>query len=132
MVLVVEVDGNGMTPLCFGGSGFGLPDAYNRIFILEGLVPVTCSFFMWKLLPDSPETATFLEKHEKEFIINRIATETGSGQGHVTNSDKIRMHHIWAGLKEWKVWAMIIVYWGNSVGVYGQVTPKKSTRSRSD
>jgi hypothetical protein len=70
----------------------------NRIFILEGLFPVAVSFVIWKLLPDSPETAHFLTKEEKEFIINRLAVETGSGQGRVTNADRIQPHHVWAGM----------------------------------
>jgi hypothetical protein len=69
----------------------------HRIFILEGLVPVAISFVIWKLLPDSPETARFLTKDEKEFIINRLAVETGSGQGRVTNADKIKPLHVFAG-----------------------------------
>jgi hypothetical protein len=77
---------------------------------------------MWKILPDSPETASFLTKREKEFVINRIAVDTGSGQGHVTNNDKIRPRHVIAAFKDWKIWVMIVVFWGNAVGVYGCVT----------
>jgi hypothetical protein len=74
---------------------------------------------MWKILPDTPETASFLTKREKEFVINRLAMDTGSGKGHVTNSDKIQKHHIMAAFKDWKIWAMIVVFWGNAIGVYG-------------
>jgi hypothetical protein len=74
---------------------------------------------MWKLLPDNPETCSFLAKHEKEFIINRIAVDTGTGRGRVTNNDRIHPRYIKAGLSDWKVWCMIIVSWGNSVGIYG-------------
>lgn len=91
----------------------------TRIFILEGLFPVAIAPAIWFVLPDSPEQAKFLKKDEKEFIINRIAVETGSGRGHVTNQDKINRHYIRAGLSDWKIWAMILVYWANSVGVYG-------------
>ncbi|KAF9533276.1 putative MFS transporter [Crepidotus variabilis] len=100
-------------------DGIGGRAGWQWIFILEGLVPCACAFFMWKVLPDSPETATFLEKHEREFIVDRIAAETGSGQGRVTNSDKIGLKHILAAFKEWKIWALIPVFWGNTVGVYG-------------
>jgi MFS family permease len=100
-------------------DGIGGRSGWQWIFILEGLVPCFCALWMWKLLPDSPETANFLEKHEKEFIINRIAAETGSGQGRVTNADKIRPHHIIDAFKDLKIWALIVVYWGNAVGVYG-------------
>ena len=100
-------------------DGVGGRSGWQWIFILEGLVPVIFSAFLWKLLPDSPETATFLEKHEREVLVNRLAAETGSGSGKVTNADKIRFHHVLNAFKEWKIWAMIVVYWGNSVGVYG-------------
>lgn len=76
---------------------------------------------IWKLLPDSPETARFLTKDEKELIINRLALETGSGKGKVTNADKIQKKHVIAALKEWKTWAACIMFWGNTIGVYGSV-----------
>lgn len=49
-----------------------------QIFILEGLIPVAISLVIWKVLPDSPETASFLTAREKEYIINRLALDTGS------------------------------------------------------
>jgi MFS family permease len=94
-------------------------DGWSWIFILEGLVPIFCSFFIWWLLPDSPETARFLKKHEKEFLINRLALETGSGTGRVTNADKIKWKHVKAALSEWKIWASVVMFWGNTIGVYG-------------
>lgn len=80
---------------------------WQWIFILEGLVPVAFSFVLWRVLPDSPETASFLEKHEREYLVNRLAMETGTGAGRVTNADKIKMHHIISAFKEWKIWAMV-------------------------
>ena len=74
-------------------------------------MPVFLALIIWKLLPDSPETASFLTKEEKEFIINRLALETGSGKGRVTNSDKINMKQILAGLKEPKVWGGGVMFW---------------------
>jgi len=92
---------------------------WQWIFLIEGLVPVAISIIIWKLLPDSPETAGFLSKDEKEFIINRLALETGSGKGRVTNADKIKLHHVIAAFKEWKIWAAVVMFWGNTIGVYG-------------
>jgi hypothetical protein len=95
-----------------------LPDSQIS-FILEGLIPVALSFVIWKILPNSPETAGFLDKQEKEYIINRLALETGSGHGRVTNNDRIKMHHIWAAFKEYKIWCSWVMFWANTVGVYG-------------
>jgi hypothetical protein len=99
--------------------GFKSNHWHTSSFILEGLIPVALSFVIWKILPDSPETARFLNKKEKEFIINRLALETGSGHGRVTNNDRIRMHHIWAAFKEYKIWGSWVMFWGNTIGVYG-------------
>jgi hypothetical protein len=80
---------------------------------------VALSFVIWKILPDNPETARFLNKQEKEYIINRLALETGSGHGRVTNNDKIKMHHIWAAFKEYKIYTAVVMFWANTIGVYG-------------
>ena len=87
--------------------------------MLEGLVPVALSLVIWRLLPDSPETARFLTKHEKEYIVNRLALETGSGHGRVTNADKMDRSYIWAAFKEWKIYCMAVIFWANTIGVYG-------------
>ncbi|KAF2197612.1 MFS general substrate transporter, partial [Delitschia confertaspora ATCC 74209] len=99
-----------------GRSGMS---GWQWIFLLEGLIPLALSLVIWKLLPDSPETARFLKKEEREFIVNRIALETGSGHGRVTNQDKIQGFHIKAAFSDWKIYAGIVIFWGNTVGVYG-------------
>lgn len=70
---------------------------------------------------DSPETASFLTQTERDFIVRRLADETGSGQGRVTNQDKMGKKFIIAGLSDWKIWAAVVIFWGNTVGVYGYV-----------
>ena len=79
---------------------------------------------VWLYLPDSPEQASFLTKREKEYIINRLALETGSGRGRVTNNDKINMRHIMDGLKEWKIWCAWVMFWANTIGTYGLVNAR--------
>ena len=74
-----------------------------------------------QVLPDNPETASFLDKREKEFIINRLALETGSGHGRVTNEDKIKWRHILDAFKEYKIWCAWVMFWANTIGVYGYV-----------
>lgn len=101
-----------------GTSGLA---GWQWIFLIEGLIPVALSLVIWKLLPDSPENASFLTQPERDFIVRRLADETGSGQGRVTNQDKIGKKHILAGLSDWKVWAAVVIFWGNTCGVYGYV-----------
>ncbi|KAH8807883.1 major facilitator superfamily domain-containing protein [Xylogone sp. PMI_703] len=99
-----------------GISGLG---GWKWIFILEGLVPVAVSFSLYFLLPDKPETAKFLTPQEREWIVNRIALQTGSGHGRVTNADKIRTHHIKSAFADWRIWLGIIPFWGCTIGTYG-------------
>ncbi|WEW59344.1 hypothetical protein PRK78_004814 [Emydomyces testavorans] len=100
-------------------NGVGNYAGWRWIFILEGLLPVALAGAVWRILPDSPEKARFLTKPEREFVVNRLALETGSGHGKVTNSDKIQFSHIVAAFKEWKIWCTIVIFWANTIGTYG-------------
>ena len=100
-------------------KGIGGLNGWKWIFIIEGLVPVAASFCIYFLLPDRPETARFLTKEEREFVINRIALQTGSGRGRITNNDKVTMAHIRAAFSDWKVWLAIVPFWACSIGTYG-------------
>ena len=75
----------------------------TKIFILEGIFTVFLSYFVWKLLPDSLDTARFLSVDERELIILRLEQDTGSGRGRVTNSDKMTRHQLIAGLTDRKI-----------------------------
>ena len=99
-----------------GRSGLA---GWQWIFLIEGLIPVALALIIWKILPDSPETAKFLTQPERDLLVSRLANDSGSGQGQATNSDKIGKEQILAGLSDWKIWAATVVFWGNTVGVYG-------------
>ncbi|KAF2705280.1 MFS general substrate transporter [Pleomassaria siparia CBS 279.74] len=99
-----------------GKSGM---QGWQWIFLIEGLIPIFLSFFIWKILPDSPETASFLTQRERDYLVNRLAEDPTTGTGRVTNKDKMAKGHILAGLSDWKVWCAVVIFWGNTVGVYG-------------
>ncbi|USP78788.1 uncharacterized protein yc1106_06062 [Curvularia clavata] len=92
---------------------------WQWIFLIEGLIPVALALIIWKVLPDSPETARFLTQPERDLLVARLSNDQGSGQGQTTNADKIGKQQILAGLSDWKIWAATVVFWGNTVGVYG-------------
>ena len=100
-------------------TGWSKAANMQQIFILEGLIPVAISLVVWKILPDSPETASFLTAREKEYIINRLALDTGSGSGKVTNNDKITMRHILDAFKQYQIYGAVVMFWANTIGVYG-------------
>lgn len=92
---------------------------WKWIFILEGLVPVAVSLVLYFLLPDKPETARFLSPRERQFVVNRISLQSGTGQGAVTNADKMGSRHIKAGFSDWRVWVAIIPFMACAIGTYG-------------
>jgi MFS family permease len=93
-------------------DGIGGLAGWKWIFIIEGIFPALCAIPVWFYLPDAPETAAFLSDEEREFIIHRLKDE-GS------NSDRISWPLIKSALVDWKIWAMMVIYQGVSVGVYG-------------
>ncbi|KZM22328.1 transmembrane transport [Ascochyta rabiei] len=99
-----------------GRSGLA---GWQWIFLIEGLIPVALALIIWKILPNSPETASFLTQPERDLLIRRLQDDSGSGQGKATNNDKMGKQHVIAGLSDWKVWAAVVIFWGNTVGVYG-------------
>jgi hypothetical protein len=92
---------------------------WRWIFCIEGLATVVVGFCTFFTLPDGPATAKFVNEHERRYLVSRLQVETGSGQGRVTNDDKIHKRYIISALKEWKTWLAVICWWGNSVTVYG-------------
>jgi MFS family permease len=99
-----------------GRSGIA---GWQWIFLIEGLIPVALALVIWKILPDSPETAKFLTQPERDLLVRRLQDDSGSGQGKATNNDKMGKQHIIAGLSDWRIWAGVVIFWGNTVGVYG-------------
>ncbi|EKG17513.1 Major facilitator superfamily [Macrophomina phaseolina MS6] len=92
---------------------------WRWIFILEGIVTVVIGVMCFKLLPDSPESASFLQPDERQFIVHRLQTDSGTRTGHVETADLFHWPTIRSALMEWKIWFAIIIYWGNSISLYG-------------
>lgn len=71
------------------------------------------------LLPDSPATARFLSHDEKLHLEARLRADTGHVASSYDVDQKFKRSHVWAAIKDWKVWLGIIVYWGNAIPIYG-------------
>ena len=57
-----------------GASGL---QGFRWLFIIEGLLTVTCVLLVLFFLPDYPSTATFLTEDDKKFVQARIAVRGG-------------------------------------------------------
>lgn len=73
---------------------------WRWLFILEGIPSVVSAFFVWFLLPDYPETASWLSTEEKDLAAHRLAQQGSQGSSKAMT---------WADAKstflEWRLWA---------------------------
>jgi sugar phosphate permease len=95
-----------------GVAGLG---GWRWIFILEGIVTVVVGATLYWILPDSPQTASWLEPWEQQYLINRLAQDSGTKGGRVQTAEKFQWRYIIAALTDFKIWLAVIVYWGNSI-----------------
>ncbi|EME43912.1 hypothetical protein DOTSEDRAFT_71651 [Dothistroma septosporum NZE10] len=94
-------------------------EGWRWIFILEGIFTVAVGCTLHWTLPDSPETASFLTTQQKSIIERRLMQDAGTKAGHVNTRDGFSWHFLKEALLEWKIWLAVIIYWGNSICLYG-------------
>ncbi|PGH09905.1 hypothetical protein AJ80_07615 [Polytolypa hystricis UAMH7299] len=98
-----------------GVAGLG---GWRWIFILEGILTVVIGVSVPWVLPDSPETCSFLTEHEKAYIQYRLSQDAGTATGQVATHDKFQWRYVKELLLDYKIYLGIIMYWGNSICIY--------------
>lgn len=88
-------------------------------FILEGIVTVCVGVTVRWILSDSPNTASFLEPYERDFIIQRLKQDAGTSSGQVSTSEGFQWRYLRSAFLEWKIWFAVLIYWGNAITLYG-------------
>ncbi|KAL4944948.1 major facilitator superfamily domain-containing protein [Aspergillus oleicola] len=66
------------------------------LFILEGISTVVLGIAAPFLLPDSPESAGSFNEHQA-----------------------FNWKYVWSALRDYKVWLIVVVYWGSAIPIYG-------------
>ncbi|KAF9995826.1 hypothetical protein BGZ79_010448, partial [Entomortierella chlamydospora] len=84
--------------------GVGGLHAWQWIFILEGLPTIVCAIVAYFLLPDFPETSTFLTPEEKALTIKRLKIDVGPA----TNT-QFSWQQFFAAFKDWKLYYHMII-----------------------
>ncbi|KAF9878378.1 Major facilitator superfamily [Colletotrichum karsti] len=100
-------------------DGIGKLAGWRWIFVIEGLATVVVGITCFFLLPDGPEKAKFLAPEERRFLCERLAHDAGTKAGKVGLKDKFHWPTIRDVFIDWKMWAAVIVYWGNTISLYG-------------
>jgi MFS transporter, ACS family, tartrate transporter len=99
------------TLLIQNGDGvLGFADGWRFMFFVEGIPAVLVGLLVLALLPDRPGRARWLSVAEREALAQRIADEDAAQVPHETG--------LRAGLRDGRVVALSVVYFGVVFGLY--------------
>ncbi|KAG0238784.1 major facilitator superfamily domain-containing protein [Mortierella sp. GBAus27b] len=90
-------------------SALGL-HAWQWIFIIEGIPTILCALLAWVVLPDFPETSTFLTPAEKALCIQRLEADAGPA-----TDREFSWKQFWAAFQDWKVYGHMAMGFLHSV-----------------
>lgn len=90
-----------------------------RLFILEGILTVLIACSAFFLLPDDPASCSFLTDREKAIVVHRLRYDTGTTHGSVDAQQPFKWKYVWSALLDYKVWTVVVVYWGSAIPIYG-------------
>ncbi|EJU00031.1 MFS general substrate transporter [Dacryopinax primogenitus] len=98
----------------FGGLvAFGVQNIHSRIedwrllFIIEGFPAVVVGLLCMKVLPDRPDTMTWLSPEEKRLAVRRMNRGGKKERAHTLN-----MRHVWRAARDIKIYMYGIIYFG--------------------
>ncbi|KAF8939303.1 major facilitator superfamily domain-containing protein [Dissophora ornata] len=78
--------------------------AWQWIFLLEGLPTIICCFLAYTFLPDFPETSTFLTPEEKELNVERLRIDAGPA-----TDNEFSWKQFWGVWRDWKLYGHMII-----------------------
>jgi MFS transporter, ACS family, tartrate transporter len=103
-----NIVGGPLSSVILGMNGFHGLAGWQWLFLIEGIPAIILAFVVLALLPDRPEHASWLNADERAVIARELSRE-----------DVSQHRDFWAALADRKVWALAVVYFGYSVGLYG-------------
>ena len=99
-------------------DGVSGQSGWRWILIIEGLPSFVLGIATWFLLADNPETAFYLSDAEKTLMQVRRARQAGQTE----SAQKFHKKDVYAGLKDWKIWAFCVGQFGTDTMLYGYST----------
>jgi MFS family permease len=96
-------------------DGLAGQSGWRWIMILEGIPTFVLGIATWWLLPDSPETAYFLNAEEKAFAAARLKRQTG----YTVSAAEFHWEDVRKCFKDWKVWTFCFAQFGSDTMLYG-------------
>ncbi|KAL4964475.1 major facilitator superfamily domain-containing protein [Aspergillus stella-maris] len=102
-------------------SGAGGLSGWQWLFLTEGIATVIFGIAIWFLLPDFPETATWLTEREKMFIQARLPSNAPRA-----SEQNFKLREVIDSLKDLRLWLFTLIWATFTVGTHG-VTFYQST-----
>ncbi|KAJ5291018.1 hypothetical protein N7478_000269 [Penicillium angulare] len=102
-------------------SGAGGLSGWQWLFLVEGIATVIYGVALWFLLPDFPETSTWLTEREKKFIQARLPANAPRA-----SEDNFKFREVIESLKDIRLWLFMLIWATFTVGTNG-VTFYQST-----
>ncbi|KAI5956171.1 hypothetical protein KGF54_000646 [Candida jiufengensis] len=90
--------------------------SWRWLFLVQGIATVACSFVLFFIVSDFPETNRFLSDDERKFIKKKLEYHAG-----VKSSYDVK-NSIWDALKclkDWMIWLPTLAYFGLVIPSYG-------------
>ena len=94
------------------GLRVGSLAGWQWLFLMEGLPAILLGAVVWFFLTDNPESASWLADDQRTWLTGTLAPEHHS---HPT-ADR---DSVFAAFVSWKIWVLIVVYFGLAAGSYG-------------
>ena len=85
---------------------------WQWLFVLEGLPSVLVGILVFVLLPNGPKSAKWLTPQERDMVVQRIQEDDAS------KSELGKKHHFLDAFKDYRVWALAVVYFCGVVCFY--------------
>ena len=105
---------------CFAGAlAYGITSGHAAIanwrllFLVEGLPTIAMAPIAYFFIPDSPQTARFLDEDEKRVALARTVGQVGPGQ--TERIGRISMKNVLATLADFKPWITALMYFSCNV-----------------
>ncbi|PFH50625.1 hypothetical protein AMATHDRAFT_60761 [Amanita thiersii Skay4041] len=80
---------------------------WRLLFIIEGIPAILLSAFTIFLLPNRPESTTYLNEREREIAIERMNRATSGDTGATVNTA-----HIFKAFRDWRIYVGGVIYFG--------------------
>ena len=101
-------------------DGVGGYEGWRWIFILEGILTVLVALVAFFTIYDFPETAKFLTKEEKEWVIHRLRYQGSQESGKlVAESEGFKWKYVREAFTDWQIYLALWMYWGIVCPLYG-------------